>query len=118
MQRAVSSLLVIFFILWILPLGYFIKPSQEKVACDGQRAFCMCCCHIFKKTSNTAVKVVLSCPTQGTSKETSSSGGASNYFISNKPVMPEINLQASQWAASKIFPTLPFIRSIEFVPKI
>ena len=96
MQRAVSSLLVIFFILWILPLGYFIKPSQEKVACDGQRAICMCCCHMFKKTSNSPGKVMLSGATQGTSKEAPSSGGASNYFLSTAFMRPAIDLQFSQ----------------------
>jgi hypothetical protein len=25
-----------------MPLGVFIKPSQEKMACDGKRAFHMC----------------------------------------------------------------------------
>lgn len=25
-----------------MPLGAFIKPSQEKIACDGKRAFHMC----------------------------------------------------------------------------
>lgn len=29
-------------LLWLMPLGYFIKPSQEKTACDGQRPFHMC----------------------------------------------------------------------------
>lgn len=27
---------------WVLPLGAFIKPSQEKTACGGKRAFHMC----------------------------------------------------------------------------
>lgn len=30
------------FCLWILPLGAFIKPSQEGTACGGKRAFHMC----------------------------------------------------------------------------
>lgn len=29
-------------LLWVLPLGVFIKPSQEKTACGGKRAFHMC----------------------------------------------------------------------------
>lgn len=27
---------------WLLPLGAFIKPSQEKIACGGNRAMHMC----------------------------------------------------------------------------
>lgn len=29
--------------LWLMPLGAFIKPSQEDTACGGKRAFHMCC---------------------------------------------------------------------------
>ena len=28
--------------MWLMPLGAFIRPSQEKTACDGQRPFHMC----------------------------------------------------------------------------
>ena len=117
MRRLILSLTVVLFFVWLLPLGIFIKPSQEKVACDGQRAICMCCCHMFKKTSNSPGKVMLSGATQGTSKEAPSSGGASNYFLSSVFMNPTINLWSSQWRSSTQFPTLPFIRSIESVPR-
>lgn len=29
-------------LLWVLPLGAFIRPSQEKTVCGGKRAFHMC----------------------------------------------------------------------------
>jgi len=114
-RRLILSLTVVLFLIWILPLGYFIKPSQEKIACDGQRGICMCCCHIFKKVS--PGKVMLSCSTQGTSKEASSSGGASNYFLSTVFVTPVFDLRSSQWGSPIQFPSLFFIRSIESVPK-
>ena len=41
-EKIIILIFIISFILWILPLGFFIKPSQEKFACDGQRAICMC----------------------------------------------------------------------------
>lgn len=41
-MKIVSAFVSLTIFLWILPLGNFIKPSQEKVVCDGQRAFHMC----------------------------------------------------------------------------
>ncbi len=117
MRHLIAFLTFVLFFIWLLPLGIFIKPSQEKVACDGQRAICMCCCHMFKKTSNVLGKVMLSCPTQGTSKEASSSGGSSNYFLSTVFVTPVIGLRPSQWGSFIQSLSLPFIRSIESVPK-
>lgn len=42
MKRITASFLFIAVVLWLMPLGAFIKPSQEKTACDGKRAFHMC----------------------------------------------------------------------------
>ena len=42
MFRSVASLLTIALIAWFMPLGNFIKPSQEETACGGKRAFHMC----------------------------------------------------------------------------
>ncbi len=42
MKPLVSLLSITLFFLWILPLGFFIKPDQEKTACGGLRAVCMC----------------------------------------------------------------------------
>lgn len=42
MQRPVALLLTLLFMIWILPLGAFIKLSQEKAVCGGHRAICMC----------------------------------------------------------------------------
>ena len=42
MRRSLSLFSLVGFCLWMLPLGAFIKPSQEKTACDGKRAFHMC----------------------------------------------------------------------------
>lgn len=42
MQRTLSLTVLAIFFIWILPLGAFIKPSQEKKVCNGQRAICLC----------------------------------------------------------------------------
>ena len=44
MFRPISILLAASIFLWVLPLGAFIQPSQEKMACGGNRAFHMCSC--------------------------------------------------------------------------
>jgi hypothetical protein len=42
MKRFISLLSALTIFVWIMPLGAFIKPSQEKTACGGHRAFHMC----------------------------------------------------------------------------
>ncbi len=42
MKHFVSFFTIIVFFLWLLPLGVFIKASQEKIACGGKRAICLC----------------------------------------------------------------------------
>jgi hypothetical protein len=42
LTRLISSITVIGVLFWLLPLGAWIKPSQENKACNGQRAFHMC----------------------------------------------------------------------------
>ena len=117
MRRLILSLTIVLFFIWLLPLGIFIKPSQEKIACDGQRAICMCSVHIMKAVPNTSGKIMLSHDSQGASKESSSSGGTGNYYISNNIMLPKFHLQASQCPVPMHMSTLLIIRSIESVPK-
>lgn len=42
MKKIVSVFSTIAVFFWMMPLGGFIKPSQEKAACGGQRPFHMC----------------------------------------------------------------------------
>lgn len=42
MRRICSLFVSIVFLGWIMPLGSWIQPAQESVACNGQRAVCMC----------------------------------------------------------------------------
>lgn len=117
MQRAVSSLLVIFFIIWILPLGCFIKPSQQKKFCDGQRGMCMCTIFMVKKAPSHSPNQI-SMPSPSSNHESSSSGGASNYFISAKPTVI-LNSHLTSFFQDQLFPyNSPFLVSIEQVPKL
>ena len=57
MRRVISITAVFVFVMWILPLGVFVVPSQEKAFCDGQRAICLCS-HITKSKDASAVKTI------------------------------------------------------------
>ena len=113
MKKILSLLLLISFILWILPLGYFIKPSQEKLACDGMRAMCMC--SLGHKAPNKDMVAGINLQAAIPNKDNSSGGG--NVFDSIKPVLA-LNLHSAsifdnQYLAYKN----PFLNSIEYVTK-
>ena len=117
MQRAVSSLLVIFFILWILPLGYFIKPSQEKTVCDGQRAMCMCSVHFAHKSPSNTLGGISTANPNGNKEAPSNGGGAGNYFESNLSVLSVSHSTVLPDFQVEFIPSLQFISPIEHVPK-
>ena len=116
MQRAVPSLLVIFFILWILPLGYFIKPSQQKTFCDGQRGMCMCTMFMVKKAPSHSPNQI-SMPSPSSNHESSSSGGAGSYFVSTKPIVILDSHLSSLFQDQFFSYKSPFLVSLEQVPK-
>ena len=118
MQRAVSSLLVVFFILWILPLGYFIKPSQEKTVCDGQRAMCMCSVHIAHKSPSNTLGGISTANPNGNKEAPSNGGSAGNYFESNVAALSVVHSSILPDFQVDFIPSLQFISPIEHVPKI
>jgi hypothetical protein len=73
------NIIIIFcFFVWILPLGAFIKPSDEIKVCGGQRAICLCSNKSAVVKVGGLGKVVI---TKGsTQKEQAQSGGASEYL--------------------------------------
>jgi len=81
MMRAWCSIFTgILFFVWILPLGAFIKPSDEKKACNGKRAICLCS-HLFaKQTAKYAGKTLLK---NASSAGESSNGVPSSHFYVN-----------------------------------
>jgi hypothetical protein len=110
MNKVFGSFLVISFVLWVLPLGVFIKSSQEKLACDGQRAICMCHAMVLK-SPGAGLKIGPS-----TNKENSSGGGA-NYFVSARPVIA-LNLKSASFFENQyLCYKSPFLAALEYVPK-
>jgi hypothetical protein len=117
MKKSLILFLAVSFIIWILPLGYFIKPSQQKIACDGQRAMCMCHAFIPKSSDITMGPGAAFKAGSSTNKENSSSG-ASSYFVSAKPAivlnLPSVTLFQDQYLCYKS----PFLAALEYVPKV
>lgn len=84
-MKLVSFILSITVLAWILPLGYFIKPSQEKIACDGQRAFHMCTMNLVKPASEAAdSRVKFTNP--GTTTEKAKDSGMGAQTLLQNPV--------------------------------
>ncbi len=106
-------ILIVCFIFWIIPLGAFIKPAQEELACNGQRAICLCS-HLLAKTAHTSNQKVFVSPTAH--KEVSSFGSSHDFLI------PATNSK-DQTGLSYLFlisttpSSLKHLRSIEHVPK-
>ena len=119
MKRLLILFLLISFTLWILPLGYFIKPSMQKLACDGQRAMCMCCCMFgHHKSVDKAMEAGIALKACSSSNKENSSGGSSTYFVSVKPAVT-LNLHAvSVFENQFLTYKNPFLASIDHVPKI
>ena len=116
MKRIFPLFLLISFILWILPLGVFIKPSLEKLACDGQRAMCMCRVMMPKSSGKPmeAGMVLKTVPAQA--KENSSPAG--NYFLSNRPTII-LNLSSVLlFENPHLFYKNPTLALLDQVPKV
>jgi len=116
MKKSLAFFLVTSFILWILPLGVFIKPSAEKLACDGQRAMCMCHALVLK-IADKAIEHGLAYKT-GTSSNKENSSGGGNYFVSAKPAVA-LNLQLTSLFDNQFLSyKSPYLAALEYVPKV
>jgi len=114
MKKWLVLFLAVSFILWILPLGVFIKPSQEKIVCDGLRAMCMCT--MGHRSADKVMEPGISLKAASQSKENSSGGG--NYFVSAKPVVI-FNLRLASIVGNQFFLYKnPFLATLEYVPKV
>lgn len=83
MRYWISSLTLLLFFIWILPLGFFFKPSQQASACGGQRAVCLCS-HTDTKSVKSAKASGFGFQQNGTSankEAASSSGGGGHYYL-------------------------------------
>jgi len=115
MKKLPAVLIIVSFIFWILPLGVFIKPSLEKLACDGQRAMCMCHALVFKSSDKAMGPGMILKAAPSTNKENPS--GSSNYFVSAKPIIMLKLHSASIFDNQIFYYKNPFLSPLETVPK-
>lgn len=118
MQKFIASLTAILFIAWILPLGFFITPSKEKIACNGQRAICMCSHAMAKQSAkNVGVGKAAYKGSGAAQKEQNGPGGSSHHFLAVQK-KNQINRQISFYHREQsTFYSLLVVRPIEHVPK-
>ena len=115
MSRIFSILTLLAFFLWIIPLGVFIKASQEGKFCGGQRAICLCSVNFQTKQAKN-LKPMLANAGQ-VSKESNSSGGSNREFFTAKFFLNTSYIQQT-FCLLDFYPTAAlFIKSIEHVPK-
>jgi len=112
-MRTKSILILFCFFVWILPLGTFIKPSDENKVCGGQRAICLCSHQPAVVTGAGKASITKG----GVQKEQAPSGGANEYLaaLNIKNIFsPNVIgfLEDSQFLYA-----LPYTTPIEHVPK-
>lgn len=81
MKRSVAILTVILFFVWIIPLGAFIKSSQERLTCGGKRAVCMCSSMKYEVKSAPVAGPGLKSNSNDGSQTNGSAGGAGQNFV-------------------------------------
>jgi hypothetical protein len=111
MFRASAWFILISFCLWIIPLGAFIRLSDEGKICGGQRAICLCHFAPAKKM-DLAKKISVS---SNASKEKDSTGG--QHFLARFSEAIFSNTKYSFLQQDCFFSSEMFQRNIEHVPK-
>lgn len=116
MRRTVSLLVLVLFLVWILPLGVFIKPADEQKVCAGQRAICLCTHKMTQDKPAGAGKIMLT-NTGALNKESFSPAGASHDFWSADLAETFRHGRMIDFLDPTVLSPLLFIKQIEHVPK-
>ena len=117
MKRFISLFSIVAISLWILPLGAFIKPSQEKTACGGNRAFHMCTGMSQPQKDSTPRKTAFT-SNVGVEKTNSSAAGAGTHFLTAGTLTGPRDNSARFLELNLIFPRQVFFLTPEPIPKI
>lgn len=111
MSRLKSIFILIAFVLWIVPLGAFIRASDEKKVCGGQRAICLC-----KGQPGNPKKLAIA-HSAGTQKENASSANSSHFLAANfRNIHPLLSAKLNDYTPNHY--VLTICESIEHVPKV
>ena len=117
MLKFVSVFVLSSFLLWILPLGVFIKPSQEQLSCGGQRAICLCR-HLDANSQLKTVGKILFQNSVSAQKDDGASGGSSHFFLTAE-IYKQLACVGASVVGDDTLPHLnPFSKSIEHIPKV
>lgn len=85
MAKRIEALIVCFsVIVWLLPLGVFIKPSEEKVACGGKRALHMCTMNMKARTQDSGQGLKITSGSGQIDKQNPASGGGNDYVLNSR----------------------------------
>ncbi len=117
MRHLVSMLTVFLFFIWILPLGFFIKPSQEKVACNGQRAICLCSHLVAKQAVKNVGKMIYKNGGGSHQKENNGSGGSSHHYLLAQRMNSFSQKIFSYHQQQSVLYSLIVVNPVEHVPK-
>ncbi len=110
--------MVLTFFSWLLPLGIFIKPAQEKIACDGQRAVCLCTNTAQARGKNISLEGHSFKNNSKSNKESNASGGGAGHYYLVAHSHAEQALRILNLHDFMLFAYgNPFLRTIDHVPK-
>jgi hypothetical protein len=116
-MRIISLMVTSIFFIWLLPLGVFIKPTQEKLACGGKRAVCMCSATDPKSSQKPIEGIQFKANNAASQKEAPSSGGAGHYFLAMDLAADlKVSLAMSQKTIQLSYQN-PSLGALEHVPK-
>lgn len=118
MKKILLTLTAVLFFLWILPLGFVIKPAFEKIACDGQRALCMCSHLTMKQTGANPGKTCFQANTGAQQAEPKKSGGTGSFFLLAQTTAHVINKFCSHLQNTPTLYSFRLTPRIEHIPKI
>jgi hypothetical protein len=118
MFRLVATVTAFLFFVWLIPMGIFIKAAQEKIACGGQRAICLCS-HQQAKLKNNPAEGYSFQNNSANSKESNASGGGAGHFFLAVHLPVENGLNAADFDNVAVLACRnPFLKSIEHIPKV
>ena len=116
MRKLISIFLAFEFFIWLLPLGAFIDPAKEKLACDGQRAICLCSHLLAKHHSPMGIDKILFQSASEVQKEKNNSAGQNFLFTSlSNLINPS---ERFSFQTKQLLYTLLAAKPVEHVPKI
>lgn len=117
MSKFIAPLIIILFFIWLLPLGVFIKPAHEKIACGGQRAICLCSHSASKIKSNSVAGYGLK-KASNNNKESNTSDGAGHYYLAAQfSVSDNLTARILNDSTFLAYQNL-FLKTIEHIPNV